>query len=926
MKKTKFVAFLLVMLMVLQVVSATAFAAKNVVVTTKDAEEGCIVSLEGLSIGKGFFIEPTFVAYQDIMNKYNVEKEAITAAMATGYVFDSLGITVESTGDGWASDSFYMGTIDNIDDPSVPAEFPDFLMENETFVELIESETNSDANLGEFDYTSSAGWMVTVNNYMINKGAGAWLLVNEPDQPADYPVVNNIPVIRWQFSVYGYGADLGTDQVWGMEPLYAAGNRSALYQAIVKYKSNELYGTNDDFTTAIDAYVEACKVLNTEQADIDLLTNQIDIDAQQLIEAAQGGAEHQRVDITDTLNATLEHVYNLAETNGLSVGSTGGEWAVLGLARSEKYDLDNAIFTDYYTKVVEYVNEHATEAGKLHSRKLTDNSRVIIGLSSINKDATAIAGKNIVAPLNVLSDVSWQGLNGPVYALIALDSRNYETTDANLRNEFINYIVEKKCATGGWGLSGTKADVDITSMTIQALAPYYTTNEAVKTAVDEALVWLSANQNDEGGYTSWGSTSSESISQTICALVALGIDPQEDERFIKNNISLVDALMSFYDNGAFKHVATGSVDGMATEQALYTLVSYQRMLDGKTRLYDMTDVMTEEPVNPEYDENGFLKIESYINTPAIVTNKAGSTFNAQIGLTGWDSTKDYKLVDMIVTVPEGLRVTDVQATNNLTGGSVYYYVEEATGKLRVVYANLETYENVVVNATEFPADLFTVTFTMEEVLEAKTVDFAITGMSLKLGSDSQDPKMIHVINTMTDSSKATSELKKEVAVFAYELYTGDGIDIIPADKKAVAVLVTELEVATTITYTDGTVLRYNKQLSDKTGVATYVTMVAAETSMDEMNKVANYTMVAGTPASITFGDVNADGVINAQDALDTVNAWLRKTEVTTDDTMLAMNVNGDSRINTYDALGIVDNFVNGTEFIVVTYGARFSAN
>ena len=36
--------------------------------------------------------------------------------------------------------------------------------------------------------------------------------------------------------------------------------------------------------------------------------------------------------------------------------------------------------------------------------------------------------------------------------------------------------------------------------------------------------------------------------------------------------------------------AAGEVDGLATAQGMYSLVAYQRFLDGKTSLYDMSDL------------------------------------------------------------------------------------------------------------------------------------------------------------------------------------------------------------------------------------------------------------------------------------------------------------------------------------------------
>ncbi|MFQ7103154.1 MAG: hypothetical protein ACLRQA_08925, partial [Anaerovoracaceae bacterium] len=144
---------------------------------------------------------------------------------------------------------------------------------------------------------------------------------------------------------------------------------------------------------------------------------------------------------------------------------------------------------------------------------------------------------------------------------------------------------------GGWALSGTAADPDITAMAIQSLAPYYDSDADVKEAVDKAVEKLSQIQKSDGGFASWGTVNSESCAQVIVALTALGIDPDEDERFIKNGRSVVDAMMTFaVDGGGFRHVSSGSVNGMATEQAYYALAAYDRFLQGKTSLYDMTDI------------------------------------------------------------------------------------------------------------------------------------------------------------------------------------------------------------------------------------------------------------------------------------------------------------------------------------------------
>ena len=54
----------------------------------------------------------------------------------------------------------------------------------------------------------------------------------------------------------------------------------------------------------------------------------------------------------------------------------------------------------------------------------------------------------------------------------------------------------------------------------------------------------------------------------------------------------MDALYAFYvEGGGFRHIPDGELDGMATEQAYYALTAYFRMVEGKTALYDMTDVV-----------------------------------------------------------------------------------------------------------------------------------------------------------------------------------------------------------------------------------------------------------------------------------------------------------------------------------------------
>ena len=269
-----------------------------------------------------------------------------------------------------------------------------------------------------------------------------------------------------------------------------------------------------------------------------------------------------------------------------TVNSIGGEWMVIGLARSGR-----TVPAGYYDNVVEYVKAKADANERLHRAKVTDNARVILALTAIGKDVTNVGGHNLLKGLDNMAYVQTQGINGPIWALIALDSHNYPTMGDVTREKLIQVILDAQLTDGGWDLSAENADTDMTAMAIQALAPYYKTNETVKAAVDKALEALSALQRNDGGFGSWGTVNSESCDQVIVALTALGIDPTTDSRFIKNGLTVLDALAGFYvTGGGFRHTAGGERNGMATEQGYYALAAYYRFANAQTRLYDMTDV------------------------------------------------------------------------------------------------------------------------------------------------------------------------------------------------------------------------------------------------------------------------------------------------------------------------------------------------
>ena len=273
------------------------------------------------------------------------------------------------------------------------------------------------------------------------------------------------------------------------------------------------------------------------------------------------------------------------------VGSIGGEWMTIGLARSGR-----TVPEGYYDNALAYVKAKInTTTNRLDRNKSTDNARLILALTAIGKDVTDVGGFDLLAGLDDMKYVKRQGTNGPVWTLIALDSHDYTPAGSVTRDALVETILSLQKDGGAWYINSTNTtdDVDMTAMAIQALAPYYKTNEAVKAAVDKALTWLSTMQKSDGSFAEMAgaASSSESTAQVLVALCALGIDPTADARFAKNSFHVLDGLLTFYTGEAFKHqIADTTVDQMATEQSYYALAAYMRLTGSQNFLYDMTDV------------------------------------------------------------------------------------------------------------------------------------------------------------------------------------------------------------------------------------------------------------------------------------------------------------------------------------------------
>ncbi|MBR4724134.1 MAG: S-layer homology domain-containing protein [Clostridia bacterium] len=276
--------------------------------------------------------------------------------------------------------------------------------------------------------------------------------------------------------------------------------------------------------------------------------------------------------LSDTCSFILTTVQNP------QISSIGGEWSVIGLSASGN-EIPKEYFDTYYNNVETEVKE---KSGILHSRKYTEYARVVIALTLIGKNPRDVAGYDLTEPLFDFEKTVTQGLNGAIWALIALDSGNYG--DSQIKQKYVEYILERQLEDGGWaiGKNETAPDCDITAMALTALSSH-TKEYGVSEAIDRSLAFLSKIQDENGGFSTYSEKSSESISQVITALSSLGIDA---ETFSKNGRTPIDALLDYYEEGkGFSHTLGGETNLMATEQALYALSAEKHLKNGEMPIF-----------------------------------------------------------------------------------------------------------------------------------------------------------------------------------------------------------------------------------------------------------------------------------------------------------------------------------------------------
>lgn len=283
----------------------------------------------------------------------------------------------------------------------------------------------------------------------------------------------------------------------------------------------------------------------------------------------------EKYSVPDT-QALLDDIYAADAANGVILSY------VMGI-RADRKEASDYDFSGYGQALYEAMQ--STDKMSASTRQKAAIVLELLGMNGMQEEAQVTE--------QLYKTIGQDGIMTEIYGLLMLHS--CQTSDGELLQQTIFDLVERQLQDGGFAVSGTEGDVDVTAMALRALAPYYVCiqekngqeengisaecQEAVQKSVNLGLDFLSGVQLADGAFESYGSKTSESTSQVILCLTALGKNPLTEEAFIKNGNSPYDDLMRYRcSDGGFSHTLSAAANDMATSQALCALTAIREYM------------------------------------------------------------------------------------------------------------------------------------------------------------------------------------------------------------------------------------------------------------------------------------------------------------------------------------------------------------
>ena len=271
----------------------TALARMNAVPMLTVPNIKVVVSMDAQTIGLGYAIKPTIVEVPMYTLASHVVTDQIIEYCRANYPeAELLGITTAAKGESSLTRNYAYTRTGTLDDSFYLAQVYWPNQKSATVADYIVNAIGNSANkldpaviekdragryLGEFDYYGMSGWMYSISNINDDElpsfpgvGAAGWRL-------------RDGEVMRWQFTVYGYGADLNADNsAWGQESITGdSGDKTELTYKIAQMREEYKEASTEKTYKAGDNVLETSRIYMNVFDDVlcDPLANQAKLDA-----------------------------------------------------------------------------------------------------------------------------------------------------------------------------------------------------------------------------------------------------------------------------------------------------------------------------------------------------------------------------------------------------------------------------------------------------------------------------------------------------------------------------------------------------------------------------------------------------------------------------------------------------------------------
>ncbi len=250
------------------------------------------------------------------------------------------------------------------------------------------------------------------------------------------------------------------------------------------------------------------------------------------------------------ITKALNYLRGEQQADGRIAAFATSAWAVMAIAAAGE---DPHAWTAGGASIVDYLRDNANH---LDSNKATDWERSILSIVAAGENPRNFGGIDYVSTLLGFYDGTQMGdntmLNDDFWGILALVAIG--ESPAIIQN-MKTFIIGSQNADGGWGWTiGGNSDADNTAAAVSALVA--AGESPSSQAITNALNYLKAQQQNNGGFVSEGTTNAAVDSWVINAITNVGQNPVGDE-WRKSGNNPIGHLLSLQDtDGAFKWTAS----------------------------------------------------------------------------------------------------------------------------------------------------------------------------------------------------------------------------------------------------------------------------------------------------------------------------------------------------------------------------------